>query len=120
MILGIVAASYARLTPNEGANIAIPFAWLSAKTVELLCLTRGIYLAKISEKKAMTAQIVSMILFFSLHVKILGFKFDGVVIGPIFNVVVMVWMWIHARSREGQGMEKEQESSQPGTIPAPM
>ncbi len=106
MTVCTMAASWAQLTEHEAGIIALPFAWLSAKTVQMLLLQWGIQAREVDEKKAAVAQIGVMSVFLVAHWRAVGVPTDFVVLMLLWEGVTQVYRWLYLRNKVKGGEEK--------------
>ncbi|KAH6629094.1 hypothetical protein C7974DRAFT_412919 [Boeremia exigua] len=105
MIGCLLGGSWVGLTQSESVIIALPFGWLSAKTVWLACLRKGCHPIRMSARRARTAFRVSMGMFSVVYVRILGTRTSMVAMVLIVEGGLAIRRWIRQCSNK-QDMEK--------------
>ncbi|KAJ4983979.1 hypothetical protein SVAN01_10534 [Stagonosporopsis vannaccii] len=98
LALCLIVASWTGLTRHECGIIVLPFAWLSARTVQVACLRRGVYPVEIDKRRGKAAFSVGMVVLGAVYVRVLGLAFDFIAAVLFVETGWMVWSWVVGRS----------------------
>lgn len=94
MLLG----SWIGLTKHENGIIALPFGWLSARTMQLVVLHLGHIPKKTSNGQSKAAQVTSMLVFFAVYMRTFGFESHLIAILLLVEGARLAWEWYHSQS----------------------
>jgi hypothetical protein len=94
-----MAGSWIGFTEREAAIIMLPFAWLSAETVQLVLLRMGVQPREVDVSRGRLAQIGALLLFFVVYMRAFGVATNFIVLLMLCEAITLVYRWLYFRSK---------------------
>lgn len=107
MVACMLTGSWIGLTKHECIVIALPFGWLSARTLQLVFLYHWLGRDEVGNGngKSRLAQITSILVFFVVYVRTLGFESHLIAILLLVEGIRLAWEWYHSQSEVEEDVE---------------